>query len=240
MYLINYSKIMNKIYQSMQSTMEIFISSIIYGERYNGKTQLVKSIYKDSLWVDGSNLLEVQKALKENNYVVIENFEKISDLDSLNFEHKNIVAIYNGKNLSKRIKEKFAFIYHLPPLRERDEDIKAISNIYLQEAKEVFDIDENITIDTKDLDISKNLKSLKTSIYKSVLLKNIDKNELSLLLYNYFLKNYEGENIYKKQLSIFEKELIKAGLDIYKSQLKLSEILGINRNTLRKKVNEYL
>ncbi len=48
-----------------------------------------------------------------------------------------------------------------------------------------------------------------------------------------------GFNIYKRELELFEKALIVAGLEKYGSQLKLAQALGINRNTLRKKINEY-
>ena len=102
----------------------------------------------------------------------------------------------------------------------------------------LFDIKENIELGSRDLDISNNLKSLKSSIFKATLYKSVSKDELYDIMYYNFLKNYEGKNVYKEQLELFEKALISAGLDIYKSQLKLSDILGINRNTLRKKINE--
>jgi len=240
MFLINHSLVVNKIYQSMQATVDIFVSSVIYGEEFNGKRSLVKKVFKDAVWVDGSDLSEVIGALKDNRYVVINNFQKISDLDSLDFENKNVVAIYNGNILPKRVEDKFAFIYYIPPLKNRLDEVELLTKHYIQEAKESFEIEEDIKVDTKDIDLSKNLKSLKSSIYKAILFNNISEDELSYLLYNYFIKNYEGVDVYKRMLSIFEKELVRAGLDIYKSQLKLSDILGINRNTLRKKVNEYL
>jgi len=239
MFLTSNSKIMNRIFQSLNATKELFISSLIYGEPYSGKKSLVKSIFKDFYWVDGSSLEEVQKALKKSNRVVITNFEKITNYNYLDFENSNVVAIYNGKTYNRSLDNKFAFIYHIPPLKERPEDIELFSNYFLKEAKEIFDITDDIKIENRDLDISKNLKSLKKSIYKTVLYKNIDKEDLSLTLFNYFLRHYDGDNLYKEHLELFEKALIKAGLEIYGSQLKLSEVLGINRNTLRKKINEY-
>jgi len=47
-----------------------------------------------------------------------------------------------------------------------------------------------------------------------------------------------GNNAYRENLPIFERPLIEAGLKRYRSQLRLSSILGLNRNTLRKKINE--
>jgi len=42
-----------------------------------------------------------------------------------------------------------------------------------------------------------------------------------------------------EHIKIFEKPLIEAGLKKYGSQFKLSNALGINRNTLRKKIHEH-
>ncbi len=239
MYFLSHSETINKIYQSLKSTKDIFVSSIIYGERYCGKKSLVKQIFNNSYWVDGKSIKDVKDALENNSYVVITNFEKITDLDSLNFENVNVVAIYNNKTLDSRVENKFAFIYHMPSMREREEDVKLFTQYYLETAKDIYDIKEDIKIDKNDIDISQNLKSLKKSIYKTTLLKSLNREDIFYCLYNFYLKNYNGNNIYKKELETFEKALIKSGLELYKSQLKLSEILGINRNTLRKKINEY-
>ena len=239
MYLNSNNPTINKIYQTLQSTKDLLVSSLIFGEKYIGKKSLVKQIFNNSYWVDGSNIDDVKKALKQYSHIVITNFEKINNYDILDFENINVVAIYNGRDYDKRLENKFAFIYHIPPLNQRKEDIELFSRHFLQEAKEIFDIDEDIKIDTKDLDLSKNLKSLKSSIYKALIFKSAKKDDLIEIMHNYFLKNYKGINVYKEQLEIFEKTLIITGLEIYGSQLKLSEVLGINRNTLRKKINEY-
>jgi DNA-binding protein Fis len=239
MFLISRSEKINRIYQTLASTKELFVSSIIYGEAYTGKKSLVKKIYNNSLWVDGNDLNNVKEALKNSNYVVIINFDKILNYDELNFENINVVAISNSKNMDSRLENLFAFIYNMPSLKDRVEDIELYKDIYKKEAINLYDIQSDVEILNSDIDISKNLKSLKSSVYKSVLLKSLREDDISYLLYNYYLKNFSGNNVYKKQLEVFEKALISAGLDIHKSQLKLSDVLGINRNTLRKKINEY-
>jgi len=238
-YINSNSPTVNKIYQSLQSIKGLLVSSLIYGEEFTGKKTLVKKIFPDYIWINGEDTEQLKSALKEYSHIVITNFEKVNNFDILNFENINVIAIYNGKIYDKRLENLFAFIYYFPSLIEREEDIEQFSNYFLKESKDIFDINEDIKIYAKDIDISKNLKSLKSSVYKTVLYKTIDKKELKTILYNYFLRNYKGINVYKEQLEIFEKALISAGLDIYGSQLKLSEVLGINRNTLRKKINEY-
>ncbi|TNF45412.1 MAG: Fis family transcriptional regulator, partial [Epsilonproteobacteria bacterium] len=43
----------------------------------------------------------------------------------------------------------------------------------------------------------------------------------------------------REHLGLYEKPLIEAGLKKFGSQLQLSQVLGINRNTLRKKIHEH-
>lgn len=239
MHIISRSAFVNKIYQSLQSTKELYVSSILYGDEYTGKKSLVKELYNSSTWVSGEDLEQVQNALANHSQIVITDFEKISNIDTVTFGNSNIVAISNRKELDSRIEDKFAFIYRMPPLMERDDDTKLYTDHFTKEAKELFNINADIEIKKEYLDLSKNIKSLKSSIYKSVLLQNLSSDDICHTLYSYFIKNYNGANVYKDQLELFEKPLIDAGLELYKSQLKLSEVLGINRNTLRKKINEY-
>ncbi|HIP51799.1 MAG TPA: Fis family transcriptional regulator, partial [Campylobacterales bacterium] len=56
---------------------------------------------------------------------------------------------------------------------------------------------------------------------------------------NYLFEEIKGNNAYREHLGLYEKPLIEAGLKKYKSQLKLAGVLGLNRNTLRKKIQEY-
>jgi DNA-binding protein Fis len=65
----------------------------------------------------------------------------------------------------------------------------------------------------------------------------MNEKEIQNVLYQYFLKNLEGKDAYKSYLGFYEIPLIEAGLKKFSSQLKLAEVLGINRNTLRKKIH---
>jgi DNA-binding protein Fis len=58
------------------------------------------------------------------------------------------------------------------------------------------------------------------------------------IMHHYFLDKLGSNNDYKKFLHLYEVPLIKAGLSKFKSQLQLSDKLGLNRNTLRKKIQE--
>ena len=48
-----------------------------------------------------------------------------------------------------------------------------------------------------------------------------------------------SKNDYRNYIHLYEVPLIRAGLKQFKSQLQLAEKLGLNRNTLRKKIAEH-
>ncbi|MDQ7085276.1 MAG: helix-turn-helix domain-containing protein [Sulfurovum sp.] len=86
--------------------------------------------------------------------------------------------------------------------------------------------------------MSKNSKSLKKSIFSYLSRASMDAEDIQEVLRGYFLRHLEGKDEYKAYLGLYEKPLIEAGLEKFGSQLQLSQVLGINRNTLRKKIHE--
>jgi two-component system nitrogen regulation response regulator GlnG len=69
--------------------------------------------------------------------------------------------------------------------------------------------------------------------------------DLSEIIDNYFSNNFNNllkdgnKNIYSKVISEIEKSIIKNALIMTKgNQLKAAKILGLNRNTLRKKIGD--
>ena len=238
MYIQSSDPTIEKIYQSIIGNQDMLVSSVIYGQRYSGKTSLIRKLYKGATWVDGANLKEVHKALEDSQKVVITNFEKVTNIDSLNFENVHVLALYNSKHFNKKLENKFAFIYHFPPLSQREEDIKNFSKYYIEHIKELLDAPANLEIDETLFDLSENLKSLKKSIYKEIMLKTLTKDELYRALYYNFVNSPLEENIYDTELKLFDKAIIDAGLKRFKSQLQVSKKFGISRNTLRKKIDE--
>jgi len=237
---ISKSPTIQEIIKGLNLTKALFVSSIIIGKPYTGKKALISSVF-DTIPMVSANDTEVLKDILANHdELIITDFEAINIPLSL-LEDKKIVATANYITNQNLIDELFAFIYHMPLLQDRQEDISYLSSLYLQEAIDTLLDDESIDIDIKDitLDLSQNTKSLKSSIYKYVLQHSMSKDEIKHSIYNYVYKHIDGNNAYKEFLDIYEEPLIKAGLSKYHSQLKLSSILGINRNTLRKKILEH-
>jgi len=227
----------NNIIKGLTISKSLFVSVMIIGEPHTGKKSLVKMLFPNSKFIDANNEEEMLKALDSYDEVIIYNFEAIVNPEMLNFENKRVIAIANKITNSSAIENKFAFIYHIPPLREREEDIKLLSDYFGKSIKKEFSLDD-IEIDYRDIDLSENIKSLKASIYKKLIINNLAQKDIENLLYDYLYKKIDGNNAYREYLPLFEKPLIEAGLAKFKSQLRLSTVLGLNRNTLRKKIYE--
>ena len=126
----------------------------------------------------------------------------------------------------------------MPSLKEQIDEVKRLTKTLSDRIREDLMIDTPIIIDPNSLDLSQNFKSFKISLYKEVLKKSLNQDDIEEVLYQFFLEKLEGSNQYYDLLHIFEIPLIKAGLNRYKSQLQLAKVLGLNRNTLRKKIQE--
>ncbi len=219
-------------------TKSLFVSSILIGEAHTGKKSLIKYIFPNTKFADGCDQESVELMLESNDELIIINFEKLSNIENLDFENKRIIALANYISNEKTIDSMFAFIYRMPSLRDRPEDVEVLVEYFSQEVKSDLMIDKDISINQKQIDISSNTHSLKRSIYQQVFSQNCSSKDIEYILYNYLYDKMEGNNDYKEFLPLFEKPLIEAGLKKFGSQLKLSDILGINRNTLRKKIYE--
>jgi len=232
---------MNKIEQIIKGltlSKSLLLSSIIIGEPYTGKMTLVKSIYPQSIYVDAKDTDALQHAISNYQELIIYNFEYIKDLSTLDLENKRVIAIANDVLNTKSIEDHFAFVYHMPPLRERLSYVKELSKELSNKIREDLMIETPINIDLDSLDLSQNFKSFKISLYKEVIKKSLNQDDIEDVLYQFFWENLKGSNQYYDLLHIFETPLIKAGLNRYKSQLQLAKVLGLNRNTLRKKIQE--
>jgi DNA-binding protein Fis len=229
-----------KIIKHMKLNKKLITSSMLNGQSHTGKMALVKSIYDDTKVINGHYFDKYKNVLNKKKEVIIYNFEKIQNIDYIDFDNMQIIAISNYESIPKSIQNKFAFIYEMPSFKTRTNEIKEFIKKISKQAQDSLNVKMNNEIQIDKLDLSKNFQSIEASIYKEIIKQTLSKDDIEEILYIYLyskLKN-EDESKYKILLSIFEKPLIKAGLQRYKSTLKLSKILGINRNTLSNKVKQ--
>jgi DNA-binding protein Fis len=236
-FLSNSPKIDN-IVKGFTLTRSLFVSSLLIGEEFTGKKTLIGMLFPNAVYIDASSREELLLALESHEEIIIYNFEKLNHFEDLNFEKKRIIAIANHVENSQKIEKKFAFIYHMPLIEER-EDLELLIEYFQNEIQKELMLDYPIVLNKHSLDLSTNIQSLKASIYRQLLNKTLTSDDIEGILFEYLFHHIEGNNAYREHLSLFERPLIKAGLKKYKSQLKLSSILGLNRNTLRKKIQEH-
>ena len=154
-----------------------------------------------------------------------------------NLKSTKIVATSIEKSI--RFNNHFAVKIEIPPLQERLEDLEELTNIYTKEAYSIFANDINYDKKFLTIDLSQNGKSLKNSIYKSVLTHTIKEKEIQSILEYYFEQQLEENATYKDMLEVFEIPLLKAAQKLFKSQVQMANNLDINRITLRKKLDMY-
>jgi DNA-binding protein Fis len=234
------SEQVQNIIKGFNLTKTLFVSSIIIGKPHTGKKSLARYLFPEAPMVSGKDQEAVEELLKEADELIITDFEKLRNQESLNLDNKRVIATANYVGNQQTIDNLFAFIYMLPPLKERPDDTAFIRDIFIAEARSNLMLDTlDFSVDEIPVNLSDNSKTLKRSIYQYLVNLSMDARDIEEAVYHYILKNLDGNNGYKEYLGLYEKPLIRAGLEKFGSQLQLSQVLGINRNTLRKKINEH-
>ncbi len=238
-YLQSKNPTVRQIEESLKLTRNLFISSLLYGEPHSGKRTLIRRIFPTLPIVDAREERELAQLLEREQELIVENFDAISSPEPLPLEGKRIVAIADIDTVPERYDTLFAFLYRMPPLRERHEDLPAFQERFLEEARRTLQLAHTPEPGTVKPDLSGNFLSFRASIFREALLQDLGAEELERSLLHYFLETLEGNNAYRENLGLLERPLLQAGLRRFGSQLKLADVLGINRNTLRKKLHEY-
>lgn len=228
-----------QIEESLKLTRNLFISSLLFGEPHSGKRTLIRRIFPALPFVDAKEERELAQLLEREQELIIVNFDAIPSPETLPLEGKRIIAIADTDTLPERYDRLFAFLYRMPPLRERLEDLPALEGYFLDEARRTLRLARTPEPGTATYDLSQNFLSFRASIFRESLLQDLDSEELERALLHHFLRTLDGNNAYRENLGLLERPLLEAGLERFGSQLKLAEVLGINRNTLRKKLHEY-
>jgi len=242
---IAYSESAKEALKSANLLKKIAVNVLIEGEEGVGKKTLATHIvYHPNIFTaQDVNDGRISFVDFESLPLVISGFNEVRNLDLLekNLKEYNIRLIATS---SKVIDEKtyerfFSAKIVLPPIAHRKEDIKPLVNIFLNEAKKIFGKNISLKYEEVKIDTSRNCHSLKLSVFYAYIAKSISGDELKNLLEIYFEDKIGGKNDYRDLLHIFEVPLLRVSMRKFKSQLQVAEKLGLNRNTLRKKLQEY-
>ncbi|MCS7215350.1 MAG: helix-turn-helix domain-containing protein [Thermodesulfovibrio sp.] len=274
------SPVMRKILEQIKKLSFNREVLFIHGEKGTEKEYIVKIILGYLVQPEVIIIPEDVKklgSLKQKNIVyIIKNFENInlsylfaedrlfrcaifiSDCDHEQLYNNGLInsELYEILSNSKKI--------HIPPLRERKQDIIPLANFFLQEISEFLNLPKKeLTKDAQeaimDYSWTENAYQLKQFLAKACLLNRHQKlnakdlfgeyndqfsikNFLELKLGN-LLKEFASignSNLYETVIQEVEKALFILTMnETGGNQLKASKILGINRNTLNKKLKYY-
>jgi len=218
------------------------VNALIMGESGVGKRTLASFILPDASLIDASNFDELFVALESAKELIITNIDNSPNLNRLiaTIQEKNVRVIATSKQSfnSESIDELFSVKFDIPPLRERMEDVAPLVEKFTQEAAELFGVNDLFNSRNFKADLSKNADSLRRQVMINYLLQDIQDVELMDIIENYLYDKLGSNSDYRNFLYLYEVPLIRGGLKKFKSQLQLSDKLGLNRNTLRKKISE--
>ena len=223
------------------------VNALIMGEVGVGKRNLASFILPDASVFDASNFDELLTALESCSEVIITNIENSPNLKRLidTIKENNIRVIATSKQSfsNEFTDDLFSVKFDIPPLKDRNKDVELLVEAFADEASTLFGGNEKFNIKNFKPDLIQNAKSLRRQVMINYLLQDIQDNELIEIIQNYLYDKLGSNSDYKKFLYLYEVPIINAGLSRFKSQLQLSDRLGLNRNTLRKKIadnKEYL
>ena len=236
------SKPLKEALKSANLLKSLSINALITGEPGTGRHTLAKTILPDATVIDALDSQLYAYMAKEKRLIV----ERIDELENrVKFyqtakkEGVRIIALaapgFEGDDplfFSVRI--------DLPPLRERPEDIPPLIEKFRWEILAQMGDLTPFEVDPTRLELDRNAFSLRRSLTLQYMAQTVREEELLYCNGRFIEKGMDEEgDIYRQLLYLYEVPLIQKGFERFKSQLKMAEAFGINRNTLRKKIGEW-
>lgn len=219
------------------------VNAMIFGERGTGKLTLARYILPHAPVIDASRFDELLDAIETNREVIIYRLDDVANLkrliETIQKNNTRVIATGGGRYSHDQLDEIFTIRLALPPLSERSEDVGVLIDAFVKEARTTLGKSEPFDHEGFIPDLSENAVSLRRQVYLHYLFDSIGENDLMEIMEHFIIDKMGTSNDYRQFLYLYEVPLIRAGIKRFKSQLQLSDKLGLNRNTLRKKIAEH-
>jgi DNA-binding NtrC family response regulator len=237
------SKPLKEALKSANLLKTLKFNTLISGDPGTGRHTLANLMMPDAPIVRGDDETLYEQIEKHPRLVLdrIEAVEQSSKLYQNLRKHGTQVVAIASKGFEEAQNPFFSVRIVLPPLSERPEDVPPLAEKFRAETLAMFgEEDERFEVDMSRLDLSRNAFSLRRSVIFQYMERTIGEEELMEVTERFLSDRMEGaEGLYRKMLYLYEVPLIRAGIERYGSQLKMSQVFGLNRNTLRKKINDW-
>ncbi len=237
------SKNSKEILNSAHLLQSVEVNALISGDQGVGKKSLAQYILPEAQVYKAKNLQNdiVDNIINlKNCSIIIDKIENITNIDLIinwiKDNHIRVIATTLKNDLNTKLTELFSITIELPSLKDREEDVKALTTKFSKEASKTLDIEQTVPSKLM-INLSNNAHSLRKSIYFSYLFETIGEDEILMFMENYMYSNMQGEESYKDFLYLLEVPILKAASKKYKSQVQMAKHLGLNRITLRKKLD---
>jgi len=218
------------------------VNALVYGETGTGKLTLARYILPNAPILTTKNFEELLEAINNNSEIIIRHIEASPNLkrliDTIITAKTRVIVTSSSDVHNELLQENFSVRIHLPPLSERHEDIAPLLELFMQEANAIFGQEKPFVLPSYTYDLSENANSLRKQLFLHYQFNNIGEDDLMAIMEQYLSDKLGSKNDYRNFLHLYEVPLIRVGLKQFKSQLQLSDRLGLNRNTLRKKIAE--
>lgn len=229
-------------YKTANLLKSLNVNALIGGEHGTGKLSLARYILPDAAIYSATDFEAIVSAASSSKQLIITNIETSPNLkkvfEVLKDHAIRLVATSSSDALMHQGDDYFSIKVMLPPLRERLEDVEMLQQVFIKEAQSIFGRTRSFDYHSFEPDVSQNAYSLRRQVMLHYLLDDISETELMQIIEAFLGDKLGSNNDYRDFLHLYEVPLIRAGMKRFKSQLQLSERLGLNRNTLRKKIAE--
>ena len=187
-------------------------------------------------------VLEERKVSKVGSYNLIPVDVRViaasnRDLEKLSEDNKFRFDLYHRLS---------SFVIHIPPLRERKEDIKVLLNYFIKEysrrmAKTIKTLDPTIFNDLLDYSFPGNVRELKNMVERAMIVCDDDHLSITHFLFNRdkISKNHESETE-MLDLELTEKDMIIKALERSGyNKSKAAALLNISWQSLDRRLKKY-